>query len=322
MKLSNYEDKDTNIFTILRLITFFEQLNLTFLAKHLAFKINLSTFASGRPYYADILVKKIYFLIIIVLALCFSCQMKFQADEDADTPLVKVERYDRLEYRYLTTADYSALQEMNTEYPMETRTLLEDVLQLGEATDPDINNKFINFYQDPRLQSLMTDAETQYANMDSLNAQFNMAFAYLKKVLPELKIPRVYAQLSALDQSVIVGDQTIGISLDKYLGANYPLYKTYYSAEQRKVMTHEYIVPDCIVFYLMSQYPLKGFEQRSQTDRDMHVARVQWVANRAIGQKVFSSDNIDLVNHYMKKNPKTSIDDLLRMNNFSPLLGK
>ena len=33
----------------------------------------------------------------------------------------------------------------------------------GEATDPDINNKFINFYQDPRLQSLMTDAETQYA---------------------------------------------------------------------------------------------------------------------------------------------------------------
>lgn len=87
-------------------------------------------------------------------------------------------------------------------------------------------------------------------------------------------------------------------------------------------MTHEYIVPDCIVFYLMSQYPLKGFESRSQTDRDMHVARVQWVANRAIGRKVFSSDNIDLVNHYMKKNPKTSIDDLLRMNNFSPLLGK
>ena len=48
--------------------------------------------------------------------------MKFQADDDENAPLVKVERYDRLEYRYLTTADYSALQEMNTEYHMETRT--------------------------------------------------------------------------------------------------------------------------------------------------------------------------------------------------------
>lgn len=148
--------------------------------------------------------------------------MKFKAYDSEDAPLVSVERYDRLEYRYLTTADYSALQEMNTEYPMETRALIEDVLQLGDATDPEINNKFLGFYQDPRLQTLMTAAETQYANMDSINIQLNTAFIKLKKMLPDLKIPRIYTQLTALDQSVVVGNQTLGISLDKYLGENYP----------------------------------------------------------------------------------------------------
>lgn len=40
---------------------------------------------------------------------------------------MKVERYDRLESRYVITGDFSALQQMNTEYPIETRTLVEDV---------------------------------------------------------------------------------------------------------------------------------------------------------------------------------------------------
>lgn len=246
--------------------------------------------------------------------------MKFQADDEENNSIVKVERYDRLEYRYLTTGDYSALQEMNTEYPMETRTLIEDVLQLGDATDPDINNKFINFYQDTRLQSLITTAETQYADMDSLNAQFNRTFTNLKRMLPDLKIPRIYAQLTALDQSVIVGDQTIGISLDKYLGANYPGYKQYYPADQRKIMTREYIVPDCIVFYLMSEYPLKSFEARSQFERDMQVARIQWVANQAMNSTFFKGKNIDRVANFMRKNHNLSVEELLRLEDLSKII--
>lgn len=238
--------------------------------------------------------------------------MNFKADENKDAQLVEIERYDRLEYRYLTTADYSALQEMNTEYPMETRALIEDVLQLGDATDPDINNKFINFFQDPRLQNLMTTAETQYANMDMLNEQFSNAFTNLKKMIPGIKIPRIYAQISALDQSVVVGDETIGISLDKYLGANYPGYKPYYPEEQRKMMTRDYIVPDCVTFYLLSLYPLRGFETHSQVEIDMQVARIQWVANKALGHDFFTSDNIDKVARYMKKHPKQDIDKFLR----------
>ena len=205
---------------------------------------------------------------------------------------------------------------------METRALIEDVLQLGDATDPDINNKFISFYQDPRLQTLITSAETQYANMDSINIQLNAAIMKLRKMLPDLKIPRFYAQLTALDQSIVVGNQTVGISLDKYLGENYQGYKPFYSAEQRRTMTREYIVPDCIFFYLMSEYPLRSFEMRSQMERDIHAARIQWVANQALGQNFFTGENIDKVVSFMKKNRKMSIEKLLHTDNLQIILGK
>ena len=122
----------------------------------------------------------------------------------------------------LTTGDFSALQQMNTEYPIETRTLIEDVVKIGEITDPDINTKFLKFYQDTTLQSVIAAVESEFANTEDLDHQFSGAFRRLKQALPNITIPRVYAQISALDQSVVVGNGTIGISLDKYLGPNYP----------------------------------------------------------------------------------------------------
>ena len=144
---------------------------------------------------------------------------------------IKVQRYDRLESRYLTTGDFSALQQMNTDYPIETRTLIEKVLQLGVIEDFEIHKKFLRYYQDSTLQMLISDAEAEYANMSDINKKFCKVFHQLKEWLPGLPKPQVYAQIGSLDQSIIIGEEMIGISLDKYMGEDYPLYKKYYSAE-------------------------------------------------------------------------------------------
>ena len=137
-------------------------------------------------------MKKIYGLLFLSMVLCMACEFKFKPNEndDQNTP-IEVKRYDRLESRYLTTGDFSALQEMNTEYPLETRTLIEKVLQIGTVDDPEISTKFLRFYQDSTLQSLITNCETEYANMDDINQQLNDAFDQLQKWLPDLPRPMV-----------------------------------------------------------------------------------------------------------------------------------
>ena len=263
-------------------------------------------------------MKRNVIFFISILFFCLGCQFKFSPSEEQNNHTFQIKRYDRLEYRYLTTGDFSALQQMNTEYPIESRTLIANVLKIGEATDPNINTTFLNYYQDTVLQTILADAEAKYANMDTLNHQLGMAFAKLKKFLPNIQIPLVYAQISALNQSIIVGNQSVGISLDKYLGTNYALYKHFdYTEAQRKQMTKEYIIPDVLSYYLMSLYPMKGFETCPQNDRDLHVGRIQWVVNQALGCHFFKNKFVENVDNFMRRNPQITYVQLLRSDNIS-----
>lgn len=253
------------------------------------------------------------------MLLCAACEFKLRPNEDEDdASRIKVERYDRLQSRYVITRDFSALQEMNTEYPIQTRTLVEKMLQIGEVSDHDINEKFLRFYQDTTLQHIISDAEAEYANMDDVNKGLEQAFGRLKEWMPELPLPRVYAQLGALDQSIVVGDRMIGISLDKYMGSRYPVYQRYgYTDEQLSSMTRSYIVPDCVTFYLLSLYPMPGYEQRSQLERDLHMGKVMWVANKAIGREVFDTDYVGMVDRYMHKHRDVTVAQLLESDDYA-----
>ena len=268
-------------------------------------------------------VKHTHYYIIYVfvaLLLCSACEFKFKPNEESVATPLSVQRYDRLESRYLTTGDFSALQQMNTDYPIETRTLIEKMLQLGTITDRNVSNRFLMFYQDSTLQALIADAEAEFANMDDINRQLRTAFQRLQQWMPNLKQPSFYAQIGALDQSVVVGEHSVGISLDKYMGKDYPLYSRFYSAQQRATMSREYIVPDCLTFYLLSVYPMSDFDHRSQLERDLHMGKITWVVNKALGKDIFSTSYINTVAEYMKCNRKVTPLQLLLSNDFSPLV--
>ena len=129
-------------------------------------------------------------------------------------------------------------------------------------------------------------------------------------------IPVVYSQISALDQSVIIGNNTIGISLDKYLGKGYPLYMRYYSQEQRKLMTREQIVPDCLSFYLLSLYPLKNHESRTQYERDLHMGKIMWAVNKLMDRQVFNTKYTAIVDRYVRSHSKMTVKDILESDQF------
>lgn len=245
--------------------------------------------------------------------LCIGCEWRLKPNTgDADDSFA-VERYDRVQSLYLTTGDFSALQQMSTNYPIQTRTLIEDVLKIGNVNDPEINTKFLNFYQDTTLQTIINEAEQQYANMDDINKDFTRTFERLHKSFPGMEIPKVYAQIGSLDQSVIVGDKYVGFSLDKYLGKNYPLYEKFYPEQQRSLMTRQMIVPDCILFYILSHYPLPNYGKATQQQCDLHMGKIQWIVNNVTGRKVFANKFVATVARYMKKHSGLTDQELLTL---------
>lgn len=258
-------------------------------------------------------MRKVYLILFTIMLFCFGCELRLKPNSaDGQSGDFTIERYDRIESLYLSTGDYSALQQMNTSYPAQTRMLIEDVLKLGHVNDPEINTKFLNFFQDTTLQTLISDVQHQFANIDDLNDNLQMCFMNIVRLLPSAKVPKVYTQISSLDQSIIVGDGFLGISLDKYLGADYPLYKKYYNDHQRMVMVREMIVPDAVGFYILSMYPFPSDREMTQLERDMHIGKIQWIVNQVMEQKVFKSKYVNTVARYMKNHSGVTFDQLLR----------
>lgn len=264
-------------------------------------------------------MRKVYLMLVIVMLTCMGCEWHLKSNEEtSDKVAISIERYDRIESLYLTTGDYSALLQMNKSYPMQTRTLIEDVLGLGHVNDPDINTKFLMFFRDSTLQRMIVDVQRQFDDMEDINTELSNAFDRLKEELPSMEIPQVYAQIGSFDQSIIVGNKTLGISLDKYLGVDYPFYKEHYSEDQRKMMTRSMIVPDCLGFYILSLFPMASMEI-TPIERDTHMGKIQWVVNKITGKQTFDNVGVSKVDSYMKNNKGISVEQLLRNVKYSDI---
>ncbi len=262
-------------------------------------------------------MKKIYGILFFMMMVCVGCQWQLKPHNyDAEDIKVTIDRYDRIESLYLTTGDYSALQQMNTSYPMQTRTLIEDILRIGQVNDPEINSKFLHFFQDPILQTMLNDVQQQYVDIEDLNEGLTTAFSRLKEELPDMEIPQFYTQIGSFDQSIVVDNKILGISLDKYLGADYPFYKDYYTDKQRQMMVREMIIPDCLSFYILSLYPLDNHHKSSKHDRDQHMGKIQWVVNKVMGRQIFKNDLVAKVEQLMNKHNMLSVEELLSTKKF------
>lgn len=234
--------------------------------------------------------KVILFIILsLLLSACHTDWQKWMHTQEEKSMTIR--RYDRLLDEFVSLNSYSALQRMNTDYPQETRLLIENVLSLGSVEDPNIDRKIREYFLDSTLQVILQDVHQNYPNLTYEEKRLGTLFSKLEQEDPNFKTPAIYTQISALNQSIIVGDSVLGISLDKYLGADYPLYASYYYPCQRRSMKRERIVSDAASFYMFSEY-WKPDDTKTLLDRMVFVGKIHWVIAHLLGD-VSLSEEID-----------------------------
>lgn len=194
----------------------------------------------------------ILFLMLVLLCVIGYWSWRALEDDHASEPAVRIERFDRVLDEYVSLGSYTALHRLNTEYPMQTKLLIENVLQIGRVDEANVEKKLRHYYLDSTVQVLLDEVHHQYSDLSDLEDEFAQAFDSLRTLDASFHVPRVYAQIACLRQSIVVSDSLIGISLDKYLGEDFPLYPQFFTPEQRQHMTRQAIVPDAISLYLRS----------------------------------------------------------------------
>lgn len=235
--------------------------------------------------------------VILVSMLFISCGINAGKDVgQKEHKEISVLRYDKLLGEYIRSNSFSAMQKLTMDYRQQTKLLIEDVLAIGTVEDDTIFQRLKNFYSDTTLVRLLNDVETKFPNLDFIEEELNKGFQNLQKEVPDIHYPLVYSQVSAFNESIVVVDTLLGISLDKYMGEDYPLYKRFYYDYQRSSMRPERIVPDCLSFYLMSRYGMEFHEGPCLLDFMMHSGKINYVVQQILGY-----DNIGETIGYSEK---------------------
>lgn len=104
----------------------------------------------------------------------------------------------------------------------------------------------------PHLDSLKMDVDRKFANISTLEAQYESAFQHLKYYYPEAKTPKVQTAITGFYRDIYFSDSLLIIGLDFFIGHDARYKPDEVPAYISRRFMPEYIVPAS--FFFLSDY--------------------------------------------------------------------
>jgi hypothetical protein len=135
--------------------------------------------------------------------------------------------------------------------------LFSYVINTGEISDPDFGEYLTSFCTDRQNNEVYEYTMKIFPDVRSLETGLATAFRHYLYYFPGSPVPGVYTCITGFNNSIITmtGDSILGISLDRYLGADckyYPQLGIYSYLSAR--MTPGNIIPDCMYGWALSKW--------------------------------------------------------------------
>jgi hypothetical protein len=133
--------------------------------------------------------------------------------------------------------------------------LFSFVINTGDINDPSFGDFLVRFCTDKQNNDVYTLTMKMYPDVKGIETQLQAAFRHYLYYFPTRKVPGVFTCITGFNNSIITGDSVLGISLDRYLGADC---EYYHRLEIYKYLTARMtplnIVPDCIYGWGVSEW--------------------------------------------------------------------
>ncbi len=165
---------------------------------------------------------KIIVLLVIPL-LCTQCQL-FKKKVTID---VEIQRFEQDFYNADTTDFVESLTMLSESYPSFYPIFVERVLNITENYEDYVSYAplLYEFRTHPSMLGLIDTINHYYPDVDDLNKEFQGALQQYEKYFPQEETLEVVTFASEFSNKAILYDGGIGVSLDMYLGTQYPYYK-------------------------------------------------------------------------------------------------
>jgi len=222
---------------------------------------------------------RLLFCFFLVFSLT-GCDIHAKSSRHSSAEPIQIQRFDKKLFEYIEAKDTSLQEGLLLEYPVMLDLIGKGILNIKSVDTPGFFEKLSGYYSNPALLTLYKDALTRFEQVDDIEKKLGQGFSYLTECFPEMKVPHIYMHVSGLNQNILTGENALSVSIDKYLGYDYPLYEEFFYDYQRIKMQPEYIAPDYLTGWLMSEFPFTG-KENVLLERMIYAGKIKYLVSQA-----------------------------------------
>lgn len=129
------------------------------------------------------------------------------------------------------------------------------MIRIGGSGDSLFIPMLNKFRKDTFVRQVYDKTINIYDDISWLEEGFTDAFRHYNHYFPDKKIPKIYTCVSGLNQSIVTAGNTIGISLDKYLGVDCEYYPQMMTPQYKQRNMHkDKILPDVMLGWAYTEF--------------------------------------------------------------------
>lgn len=134
-----------------------------------------------------------------------------------------------------------------------------NIIGVGGIGDEGFEAELSRFVSDSVYRQVADSVLIMFHDFSTYRDQIELGFRHYQYYFPEKVLPRMYTQFSGFNQSIVVDEQAVAISLDKYMGSDCVFYQYLGIPEyKRKAMYPAKMVADLFYAIGQSTYPFQS----------------------------------------------------------------
>jgi hypothetical protein len=196
-------------------------------------------------------------IILAAIILISSCSRPSGIKNSKNTG-IKIERFEKDLFSISIYNLKDSIALLKSKYPRFFPLYTNKIIEIGDISQPGFNDRLLAFVSDFTIYNVSKKVATVFPDLDRLQEEMGRIFKNYSSQFPKHCVPQIFTCISGFNQSVIVSDSMLVISLDKYLGQNDEFYKLLYPPVpeyERYVMHPAKISSDAMIAWISGEFP-------------------------------------------------------------------
>jgi len=195
--------------------------------------------------------------LITIAFITVTCkdENRLQKTDPQQLETIAIERVDQFWFELTPAQRESKNLQLLESYGDVYKRYVEDVLQLGGATDSTIDLQINRFVTDQSISEVQSEVEKAYPDLDVLSEELTVAWSYYHHYFPDKTIPKHISVIGGFNTPAILTENGVGIALEMFLGKNCLFYDyLQLPVYLRNRMTSDHIAPTVIKGWVETEY--------------------------------------------------------------------